>query len=155
MHCFRAGRAREKRKSISCACVYNCVHTVRTFPENGTLKRLASPTPPLPWYSKNSLSMLCPLHHSFVLKYNCYDENTALFALYLVFSRTETGLFFTPIDHFMPQAHISIFVYPVRAQHGAGIFNFYTDPNQRQQPWRSKIQNYFCGKLFNDIYSRL
>ena len=29
MHCFQAGRATEKRMSISCACVYNCVCTVR------------------------------------------------------------------------------------------------------------------------------
>ena len=28
MHCFQAGRAREKRTSISCACVYNCLRTV-------------------------------------------------------------------------------------------------------------------------------
>ena len=28
MHCFQAGRATEKRMSISCACVYNCVCTV-------------------------------------------------------------------------------------------------------------------------------
>ena len=29
MHCFQAGRATEKRMSISCACVYNCVCTVQ------------------------------------------------------------------------------------------------------------------------------
>ena len=29
MHCFQAGRATEKRMSISCACVYNCVCTLQ------------------------------------------------------------------------------------------------------------------------------